>query len=398
MTVSPKQCQPLNSENILLTGATGVLGAHLLRELLRQTKSHIYCLVREDTRKPSKERLLNYLKIYDTQGELEQEFHKRATVLEGDISKVDLHWDKKLYDELTKKIDATIHAAASTNLFSDFKSIEAINVGGTKNIVNFCLKTKQRYICFVSSYSIMGDKTFEKDFHFKETHFDVEQGFEGFPYQETKYIAEKFIRESTEEGLLWNVVRPGQIYGDSETGAYPLSKNIVGAFFYDIFKTMVLAQIIPVSEWKFDVTPVNYVSQATIELGLKRPSIYETYHLTNPHIQFIYDSIKIFKELGYPMEDIDVGDFINRIKNDKLFVNGRPLKSITTRIFKLWAKGGFFNFKDSASVDSEYTVNILKKAEIHCARIDADLMGTYVEAGIREGFFPALPEKKRSVI
>jgi len=398
MQVSPKPCQPLNYENILLTGATGVLGAHMLRELLSQTKSKIYCLVRTGTRKPPKERLLTYLKIYDHQGELEQEFHKRAIVLEGDISKADLGWDQKVYDQLTKSIDVIIHSAASTNLFSDFKSIESINVGGTKNIVNFCLKTKQRYLCFVSSYSVMGDKTFDKDFVFKETHFNVDQGFEGFPYQETKYIAEKFIRESTEAGLLWNIFRPGQIYGDSETGAYPLSKNIVGAFFYDIFKMMILGQIIPVSQWKFDISPVNYVSQGLIHLGLKRPFIYETYHLANPHIQYIYDTIKIYNELGYPMEEIEVNDFVDCIQNDKLMVNGRPHKSIATRIFKLWAKGGFFNFKESASVDSDYTVNILQKAGIHCAKIDLDLIGTYVETGIREGFYPPIPEKKRSVI
>src|SRR5438128_2065439 len=98
-TSSPKK---LSHTKILLTGATGVLGGHLLKELLQNTKSKIYCLVRAENLKIGQERLLTFLRAYDPELSLQEEFDKRAVPVLGDISEENMGITPKVYKDLSE--------------------------------------------------------------------------------------------------------------------------------------------------------------------------------------------------------------------------------------------------------------------------------------------------------
>ena len=115
------------------------------------------------------------------------------------------------------------------------------------------------------------------------------QDYDHLPYQETKYHAEKLIRAATDKGLLWNIVRPGNIMGDSVTGRYPFADVSVKGVYYDLFKTVIETGVAAITANHWDITPVDYVSAGIVELGLRRPSYRETYHLTNPDIRSLND-------------------------------------------------------------------------------------------------------------
>jgi thioester reductase-like protein len=399
---------PLRLETLFLTGATGVLGARLLKELLLTSRAKLYCLVRGETEAQGRERLLSFLKVYDPDGELTEVFNSRVTPILGDVSQERLGLTQAQYDDLTRRVDGTLHVAANTNLFSNFRRIEPVNVGGSKNIIRFCLNTAQKYLCYVSTYTVSGSKIFDGDLVFKETDLDVGQTFENMTYQRSKFIAEGLIREASREGLIWNVMRPGQIFGESDTGRYPQGQTNVSGLFYDIFKTVIETQVGLLSNTHYDVVPVDYVSRSICYLAFHRNSFFETYHLTNPDIKTYTEVISLLKGLGYPLEIVSEKEYKRLLveralrnalarmtaEHDPLHVEaekpGSDYKSSTTKAFKWWYNQGF-SFDASARTDCTYTQAVLEKAGIFCPKIDVKLLRTYIQAGVEAGYFPPAP-------
>ncbi len=381
-------------ENVFLTGATGVLGAHLLKELLKTTKAKVYCLIRAQSQEHAMERLSTLIRVYDPAFELKEEFLSRAVPVIGDASLPKLGLSDSDYQHLIENTDVTLHVAALTNLFLNYRRIEPINVGGTRSIIEFVLKTNSKYLCHVSTHTITGDKVFDPTVCFKEKDLDIGQGFDHMTYQKSKFIAEQMVREATKQGLVWNIMRPGQIFGESTTGRYPLRESNVSGLFYNILKTVIDTSLAMESPSYFDVVPVDYVSRATIALGLNPAKNFETYHLVNPDAKSYSEVISIIKKLGFKIEVIPQLEYKRRLLNNEItFVDGSEYKSGTTSAFKWWFKRGI-HFYESASTDCEYTASVLRDYGIFCPRVDEKLLGTYVEAAVRQNYFLAPTMKK----
>lgn len=397
LIVEKESMQPerVSSEKILLTGATGVLGANLLKELLATTDADVFCLVRAADAAAAKERLHGFLKVYDPQDKLYGEFQTRVTPVLGDIVHENLGLSADDARELADVVDVVIHGAANTNLFARMPKIEPINVGGTKNIIDFTLKTRQKYMVYVSTYTVMGDKTFDRSVIFKESDLDIGQGFKNMTYQQSKFTAEHLIHAAGKErGLQWKVVRPGQIFGESRTGHYPQGQTNVSGLFYDIFKTIIESGVALYSETHYDVTPVDYVSRAIAHLALKEKRMGETYHLTNPDIRTYTDITNVLRDLGYPIDIVPQEEYRHMLFNKGLLVDGVEYKSYTTKAFRWWYTREGFDFKGSCRTVCDYTRGILEPRGIKCPKIDHDLIGVYIETGIRDNYFPPAPRRQ----
>ncbi|MBS1986083.1 MAG: thioester reductase domain-containing protein [Bdellovibrionales bacterium] len=378
---------------VFLTGATGVLGTQLLKQLLLEYSMPIFCLVRAENEEQGLGRLRSLLKAYDPNGECEEQFASRLVPVLGDVSQENLGLSLPRYLELAQKVDLTIHAAADTNLFSNFRRIEKVNVGGTRHMIDFALQTPTKDLCYVSTYTVMGDKTFDANTVFRETDLDIGQEFAHMSYQKSKFIAENLVREAGDtRGLVWNIVRPGQIYGESTTGHYPQGQTNVSGLFYDIFKTVVETGIAFRSQSHFDITPVDYVSRGILYLSLNRSQRFETFHLTNPDIKSYVAIVEILASLGYNINFVSQEEYKAMLKDRQLKVDGVEYASITTKAFRWWFKHGQFNFEQGAVTDCARTVSILREGGVNCPQIDQKLMGTYVARAVSLGYMPA-PEQ-----
>ena len=109
--------------NILLAGATGYLGIHILADFLEHDKGMAYCLVRGSDIEDSRERLKNLLKFYFGDRYFEGRFQKeqRIKVICADLQKDDFGLDKLKYMELTEQIHTVIHAAASVKHYGSYQ-------------------------------------------------------------------------------------------------------------------------------------------------------------------------------------------------------------------------------------------------------------------------------------
>ena len=131
--------------NVLLTGATGYLGIHILRELIDSDANQIYCLVRGKSLEAAESRLRTLLYYYfaDAFGPL---FGHRLHVILGDVT-------SDFGDGL--QVDTVFNCAAIVKHFSEGTEIEDVNIGGAKRCVDFCLKTGAQLV-HVSTASTRG--------------------------------------------------------------------------------------------------------------------------------------------------------------------------------------------------------------------------------------------------
>jgi thioester reductase-like protein len=98
-----------------------------------------------------------------------------------------------------------------------------------------------------------------------------------YGYSQSKWVGEQLAQTARKRGIPVTIYRPGHITGDSQTGVSNTS---------DLLHTMVLICLrlgaAPMRDVEFDVTPVDYVARAIIELSLQPRCSGGEFHLTNP--------------------------------------------------------------------------------------------------------------------
>src|SRR5690242_4548646 len=95
---------------VFLTGATGVLGGRILKDLLQSTSARIFCLARGGS--DCRQRVWSLLTVYGADAGLESAFDSRVTVLNGDVTQERLGLSASRYAQVQEETALTIHAAA----------------------------------------------------------------------------------------------------------------------------------------------------------------------------------------------------------------------------------------------------------------------------------------------
>lgn len=372
--------------NIFLTGATGTLGGYLTKLILENTHIRVHCLIRANNKAHAFNRLRNILELFQTTETILKDLENRIKIYCGDISCEHFSLSPQEYDDLTHITDLTIHSAARISLRDSYEDLYDSNVLGTKNISKFSLGTQEKSLVYISSYSVMGDIQISKNSPFKESDFDLGQSFTDMGYQKTKFESERIIRAAGKNGLKWQIIRPGDIFGDEKNGSYPLASE-TPSIFYDIFKTVTETNVAAISKLYFDITPVDYIAKGILHLALKQQEPFATYHLTNPDVKTFPEVMHILRELGYPIEMISADEYIKRVYTHQLKHNGKAYKSLTTSIVKFHAEK--IISKHSTPVDATKTSQLLAQAGILCPKIDKKLLSTLLFYCMNEGYLSA---------
>ena len=273
-----------------LTGATGLLGNYLLRDLLRADRP-VAVLVRANRKLTARQRIENLLAQWDAEGDRPL---PRPVVLEGDITQPDLGLDACDLRWVSEYCTAIIHNAASLTFEATSPQGEPYrsNVQGTQNILEFARQAGIREFHHVSTAYVAGLRTGTV----LESDVDVGQTL-GNDYETSKLAAEKLVR-SADFIDPPTVFRPGIIVGDSETGF----TTTYHGFYAALQLTHTLAQTLagnpdfPMDEQgrinsgrvrlNLDgdetkhLVPVDWVSAAMTRVILQPRLHGETYHLT----------------------------------------------------------------------------------------------------------------------
>ncbi|MDP1796867.1 MAG: SDR family oxidoreductase [Planctomycetaceae bacterium] len=272
----------------LLTGATGLLGNYLLRDLLR-AHVPVAVLVRPSRRQTARQRIELLLAKWDAEQETPL---PRPVVLEGDITQDDLGLDANDLRWAAEYCGAVIHNAASLTFHATSEEGEPYrsNLIGTRNVLDFARAAGIREFHHVSTAYVAG----LRDGRCLETELDVGQTF-GNDYEKTKVAAEQLVRSADFIESL-TVYRPSIIIGDSQTGftttyhgfyaALQLAHTLSQALHRDDDTGLIAGQSVRLSldgnETKH-LVPVDWVSAAMAHI-ITRPQWHgQTYHLTPKH-------------------------------------------------------------------------------------------------------------------
>ncbi|WP_225732156.1 MULTISPECIES: thioester reductase domain-containing protein [unclassified Nocardia] len=381
---------PIPVATVFVTGVTGVLGGKLLHDLLAHSDVRITCLVRGTSQVAAERRIQHFLRTYDPDGALDEAYRARVTAVLGDVSQDRFGLDEPTWQRISAETDLTVHAAGRTTLVTFYDALAPINVEGTRRAVEFALGSRGRYLVYVSSFSALGDRLNFNNPPFTERDLELGQGYDHLPYQQTKYESEKLIRAASERGLRWDIVRPGNIMGDSVTGQYPFSEVSVKGAYYDILKTMIETGETMLTPVHWDITPVDYVSAAIVHIALHRPTYRETYHLTNPDIKRYYDVVRYVQKAGYDVTLVPLEEFHRRATEREIYRlgTGERYDSQTLEMFKYGIElFGTIHYEESSYADCAYTRRVLGAAGIDCPPVE-ELVRVYLKHCTEVGYLP----------
>lgn len=269
-------------KNILLTGATGFLGAHILRELLKKPCT-VYCLIRDEAK------FRKVLSYYF--GEMKTD---NVRILIGDIEDEYLGLTQEIYDRLAEKVDTVIHAAANVHHAGDYKVLRRTNYTGTKNITKFAVKAHAT-LHHSSTASLSGSgTTTQKQKHpvFDEFTLNVGQNFRDNVYIHSKYRAEECVLRARQDGLLVNIYRIGNLTWRSSDGKFQMNGEDNG--FVGRMRALCKINAVPdeMNRFPVDFTAVDECARAFVSLVFSN-HLNEIYHLYNPNVLSIEDVLKL---------------------------------------------------------------------------------------------------------
>jgi thioester reductase-like protein len=389
----------INPRQIFLTGATGVVGARLLAEILSQTEANVFCLLRGKDIDSARQRLAELVKVYDPEGHLSSQFNTRVIPILGDLSKRHFALAQDKYDQLSRQIDLVFHVAANVSMIASYNQLAEVNVKGTTEIIDFCLAGDIPML-YTSSYSVMGSKAFESGFVFKEHQLEMGQRFEYQDYEKSKWEAEKRIHQAGKKGLRWIVARLGDVFGDSDTGCYTLTQTTNRSIYYEIIKSIADTGLFFFGCDPLYLTPVNYVAQACLSLACNPNAWNQTFHLCNRDVQLMYDLVNAMVNYGYKVRILPLEQYLTLFKANAVIKDGKPYSSSFSNLmlFLEYAIGleallASDPGQQTVRVDTSKARQFLDKSQITCAPITQSLMTQYLDYCVQKGFI-ASPEQQ----
>ncbi len=185
----------MNQTNIVI-GATGIVGSHVVLQLLLENQKVIAC-------KQISSNIQQVKKLFAAYTE-----NAEALFAKIEWRDIDLK-DVFSIEDAIEGADVVYHCAGFVS-FNSFerKQLMDVNVEGTKNIVNACLQKQIRALCYVSSLATMHNLDVKESID--ETVFWKTSGKES-DYAFSKYKAELEVWRGIEEGLNTVIVNPGVI-------------------------------------------------------------------------------------------------------------------------------------------------------------------------------------------
>ncbi len=370
----------LQPRGVLLTGATGFVGAFLLEELLATTPQPVRCLVRAPSEAKALERIEENLRRFGRNLTAEQ--RARILPVPGDLAAPRLGLTERAFEALARDTAQILHNGAEVNFVLPYDRLRPSNVDGTTELLRLCARGGAP-LHHVSTIGALARSDGKLDFTERDLGAPelLETG-----YSQSKWVAEARVREAASRGLPVAIYRLGNVSGDSRTGICNTEDFISRAV-----TAWVQLGIAPDFDDLYDVTPVDFVSRALVHLALSGDALGRTVHLVNPHPLSLRALTAWMRETGYALELLPAPKFAAELASRVAKSQRSALHSMLGRLEGADAHRTHATYRYLCAETSA----LLAQTPIRCPEIGPELLAAYFQHLTRRGVLPS-PTSPRS--
>jgi len=364
--------QPIG--DVLLTGATGYLGIHILRELLSNYSGRILCPIRAE----DDEKALSRLKsLYFYYFEDFDHFDERVTAFTAEVTQPDAF--DNINDQLT-----VINCVANVKHFSAGNDIEMVNIESVRHLITFCLRTGSRLI-HISTNSIAGLSVDGKpgpEVKLTEQTFNIGQNIDANKYVYSKYKAEELVLDViAHHGLNAKIMRVGNLSARQKDGEFQINFNTNN--FLATLRAYVVIGMVPYEalDQRFEFSPIDEVANAIMKLA-QTPKECIVFHPNNTHRQFLSDILMGFALSGLTLRRVETEEFqqalARMMENPDLVTLLRPLMAynVSSKHTMRWIESA-----------NEYTTQVLYRMGFQWPPTAADYVHRFVDTIVGFDYF-----------
>jgi thioester reductase-like protein len=377
------------ARRVLLTGASGFLGAYLLRDLFGETEAEIWCLVRGSANDVG-HRLRSNLERYGLDASVCAD---RVRTISGDLTLPNFGLSASRYRELSEALDAIFHAAADVNWVLPYEALRDANVIATRELIRLACAVRPKAFHFISSLSVC---------YATGGPLVVQEGEDMLPYvdrlplgyAQSKCVSESLARTAAIRGLPVWIHRPPLIVGDSQTGASNLDDLVA-----ILLKGCIEMKAAPDLDWVFDATPVDHVSRAIVRLSRTTECGVRTSHLHHPVPRHWRECVLWMNLFGYPVQLLPYAEWLARLTVDA----ESPHHALhRLRGFFLRRSGGgvtvpeLYQQSARSAVAGDLTQKATAAVGLTYPRLDAELFDRYFAGYLEREFLPPPRVERRS--
>ncbi len=384
--VPPLPAPPAHPASILLTGATGFLGAFLLYELLQQTSAHIYCLVRAADAEAGRQKIYRNFETY-----LLHHPHLTTRVIPvvGDLAQPYLGLSTSEFQHLAGQLDAIYHNGAVVNFVYPYHKLKPANVLGTQEVLRLATRLKAIPVHYVSTISVFDSLGYLQKQLIREQDEVGHSDSLLFGYAQSKWVAEKLVVAARERGLPVSIYRPGTVVGHSQTGAWNTDDYLCR-----FIKGCIQLGEMPDLDEITRLTPVDFVSRAIIYLSLRSQSWGQVFHTLTPHRLPLGRLAEWLAAFGYPVQQTPYKQWLNLLMKQVGHSTENALYSLLPFYIErapgeaMLTMPELFTQERAPEFGSENLTNALAGSDLTCPVVDAERFGVYLSYFIRRGFLP----------
>ncbi|KAF2993878.1 putative secondary metabolism biosynthetic enzyme [Curvularia kusanoi] len=306
-------------QTVVLTGATGSLGAHVLAQLVsRADVETVYCLVRAKNENDAARRVTQSLlqrKIYHT---LSLGERAKIFALPSDFSDVHLGLSSATYESVAERVTNVIHCAWAVNFNWGLKSFEKDCIAGVNHLINLCLAhwSSKATFDFCSSVSTVA-KCPEMNTPERVSQFEWAQDM---GYAQSKCVAEHLCMAAAQRaGVKARVLRVGQIVADTIHGVWNKDEAIPL-----ILQSALTIGALPKLQENPSWTPVDVIAKAVTEISFSNAGAIVANVTNAKTFSWTGDLLPALRQAGLDFDEVEPKEWIKRLRNSSEDVVANP--------------------------------------------------------------------------
>ena len=369
---------------VLLTGATGFLGVHLLSELLAMTDARVHCLVRAKDDAAALSRIKHAAERY----ELAVRPADRVVPLAGDLAEPQFGLSDQAFRDLAHRIDIIYHAGALVNFIYPYQELRAANVAGTREVIRLAGLSRGIPVHYVSTTAVLAGLGVAGTRDVTEETPLADPELLRMGYVETKYVAEEMLRAASRAGLPVAIYRPLDIVGSVHTGAWSTATEMAA-----LIRFIADTGLAPDIDLPLDFVAADVCAAAIRHISVTEGAVGRTYHLASPENAPLGVLVGRLRDRGYRIEELPYGDWVTELARQAARDPSHPMAAFLP-LFVDRGPGGMtvaemYLKHIFPAYTRTNTERALRGSGIAFPPVDGQLLDSNIDRLIKTGYLPA---------